>query len=166
MNDSVKEKIIEEAKRLEINSLYSFKGHFNASDSWGKRHYWLGIPATIGSTIAGASIFAEVSGCWAYIAGTAGVVAAILAGTSTFLDPNKQARLHNEAGATYKLIRDKARILHQIKCISDMPDTELTAELEKLVNEHNECGKKYPVIPPRAYNKAKKGIEAGEADYP
>ena len=31
-----------EAERLEEDTLYSSKGHFNAEDTWVRRNYWLG----------------------------------------------------------------------------------------------------------------------------
>ena len=36
-----------EAQRLEEDATYSSKGHFNAEDTWVKRNYWLGVPATV-----------------------------------------------------------------------------------------------------------------------
>lgn len=30
-----------EAERLEEDAIYSSKGHFNAEDTWVRRHYWL-----------------------------------------------------------------------------------------------------------------------------
>ncbi|MEE1894289.1 SLATT domain-containing protein [Pseudomonas otitidis] len=45
-----------EAERLEEDALYSSKGHFNAEDTWGRRNYWLGVPATAFGAIAGAAL--------------------------------------------------------------------------------------------------------------
>lgn len=46
-----------EAERLEEDALYSSKGHFNAEDTWVRRNYWLGVPATALGAIAGAALF-------------------------------------------------------------------------------------------------------------
>lgn len=53
-----------EAKRLEEDALYSSKGHFNAEDTWVRRNYWLGVPATALGAIAGAALFKSQPG-WA-----------------------------------------------------------------------------------------------------
>ena len=45
-----------EAERLEEDALYSSKGHFNAEDTWVRRNYWLGVPATALGAIAGAAL--------------------------------------------------------------------------------------------------------------
>jgi hypothetical protein len=46
-----------EAERIEGDATYSSKSHFNARGTWERRHYWLGIPATVLAAIAGASLF-------------------------------------------------------------------------------------------------------------
>jgi len=158
-------KIIEETKRLEQDALHSFKGHFNAADLWGKIHLLLGSITAVASTIAGASIFSKAGGNWIYLTGTLGLLAGVLAAILTFVDPNKKANIHRNAGADYKHMRDKSRIFYEIKCQSDSNDTELTQELEALRNQYNELAKEYPVIPDWAYKKAKEGIDQGEATY-
>ena len=45
-----------EAERLEEDTTYSSKGHFNAEDTWVRRNYWLGVPATILGAVAGATL--------------------------------------------------------------------------------------------------------------
>lgn len=45
-----------EAERVEEDATYSSKSHFNAEDTWVRRHYWLGIPATVLAAIAGATL--------------------------------------------------------------------------------------------------------------
>lgn len=45
-----------EAERLEEDALYSSKGHFNAEDTWVRRNYWLGVPATALGVIACAAL--------------------------------------------------------------------------------------------------------------
>ena len=45
-----------EAERIEEDATYSSKSHFNAEDTWVRRHYWLGIPSTILAAVAGATL--------------------------------------------------------------------------------------------------------------
>jgi hypothetical protein len=45
-----------EAERLEEDTLYSSKGHFNIEGTWVRRNYWLGVPATVLGAVAGATL--------------------------------------------------------------------------------------------------------------
>lgn len=39
--------LCKEAERIEEDSIHSAKGHFNTAAIWNRRHYWLGVPATL-----------------------------------------------------------------------------------------------------------------------
>ncbi len=52
-------KIIEEAKRIEHDALYSAKGHYEAAERWTRFHLTIGIPTAILSAIAGAAALAQ-----------------------------------------------------------------------------------------------------------
>jgi hypothetical protein len=74
-----------EAERLEEDTLYSSKGHFNAEDTWVRRNYWLGVPATVLGAVAGATLIKSQPE-WA-TAFT--LLASLLTGLMTFLKPNE-----------------------------------------------------------------------------
>ena len=75
-----------EAERLEEDALYSSKGHFNAEDTWVRRNYWLGVPATVLGAVAGATLIKSQPE-WA-TAFT--LLASLLTGLMTFLKPNER----------------------------------------------------------------------------
>lgn len=44
------------AERLGEHAIFSSKGHFNAADTWVRRNYWPGVPATVLWALAGATL--------------------------------------------------------------------------------------------------------------
>lgn len=165
MDGQLRDKIAEEAKRIEEDAVHSFKGHFNASSGWGSLHLWLGVPAAIFSTVAGATIFANAAAWWNVIAGALGVFAGAITAVATFIDPNKKAETHHKAGADYQQIRNDARLIHEVKVHSGCSDDYLIQQVEILRKRQTDCSKEYPVIPKWAYRQAKAGAASGEADY-
>ena len=163
--NNVIDRIVNEGRRLETDALYSYKGHFNAADNLDCWHYKLGISAAIGSVLASAALFAKLGGAWLYVGAVCGLLAAVIGGVSTFIDANKKANLHREAAGHYKYLRDRARVLCEIKCVAGLSESDLIIELENLQNDSADFSKTYPVIPKKAYEKAKAGIELGEANY-
>lgn len=165
MTAQLRDKIADEAKRIEEDAVHSFKGHFNASSGWEALHLWLGVPAAIFSTVAGATIFADAATWWNVIAGTLGVLAGAIMAVATFIDPNRKAEVHHKAGADYQQIRNDARLILEVKIHSGCSDDFLIQQVELLRKRQTDCAKDYPVIPTWAYRKAKAGVASGEADY-
>lgn len=163
--NALRQKIIAEAKRIEEDSILSFKGHFNAAVWWERTHLLLGCIAAGASTIAGASLLNAVTGNWIYIAGLLGLLAGIITAVSTFIGAHKKGYNHRLAGADYQDIRNRSRLLYEVKAFSKSSDDALIDELEKLREQQSKLSKEHPVIPPRAFKTARKGVGAGEARY-
>lgn len=160
--------IIIEAKRLEETTLFSMKGHHCAASGWSKRNLWLGLPIVIISAIAGATTFTQWSkDYWlvATIAGLLSIIVSVLAGINTFLNPNERQSAHLSAAHAFDKLNNDARLFWSIECWQGAPDETLTAKLRTLVEKKNELNANSPQIPDWAYNKAKAGIEAGEAIF-
>ena len=150
-----------EAERLEEDATYSSKGHFNAEDTWVKRNYLLGVPATALSAIAGASLIKSHPD-WAT---ALTLLASLLTGLMTFLKPNERAALHRAAAGQFLALRNQARFFREIDLLhrdrlSDLPD-----KLRTLSAARDELNQKSPSIPRRAFAAARKGIEEGEATH-
>ncbi len=150
-----------EAERLEEDTLYSSKGHFNAEDTWVRRNYWLGVPATILGAVAGATLIKSQPE-WA-TAFT--LLASLLTGLMTFLKPNERAALHRAAAGQFLSLRNEARFFREIELLQSDRLDELTERLKALSTARNELNLKSPSIPRRAFVAARKGIEEGEADH-
>jgi hypothetical protein len=164
MPDNI-DNIVNEAKRIEQDALFSFKGHFNAAARWDKVYLWVGCVIAGTSAIAGVIVFSDTERGWDIFAAFMALGSGILAALSTFLEPQKKANIFRKAGADYKYLRDRARVLHEIKAKSDITTEELVTEIEALQQESHQLSNDTPVIPKWAYLAARAGIESGEADY-
>lgn len=161
---TIKEKIMKEARRVEEDSLYSAKGHFIAASFWSNFHLWMGVPTAVLAVIAGASAFLEFAS-HNIVAGILAIIVTALATVTIFLNPNEKANSHQNAGNRYNSLRNKSRIFCDIYCYGENPDQELVKVLEELVKHRDELNQNSPQIPRWAYEKATKGVEEGEASY-
>lgn len=150
-----------EAERLEEDAIYSSKGHFNAEDTWVRRNYWLGVPATILGAVAGATLIKSQPE-WA-TAFT--LLASLLTGLMTFLKPNERAATHRAAAGQFLALRNEARFFREIELLQADRLDELPERLKSLSATRNELNLKSPSIPRRAFVAARKGIEEGEATH-
>jgi len=150
-----------EAERLEEDATYSSKGHFNAEDTWVRRNYWLGVPATVLGAIAGASLIKSYPE-WAT---AMTLLASLLTGLMTFLKPNERAALHRAAAGQFLALRNEARFFREIDLLQRDRLAELPDKLRALSAARNELNQKSPSIPRRAFVAARKGIEEGEATH-
>jgi len=159
-----KEEIIKEANRIEESALYSSKGHFSAASFWGNFHIWLGIPIVILAAIAGASFISKVDNN-NVIGGVISLIIAVMSAVVTFLNPNERRSAHFNAGNDYNSLQNKVRIFRTIECWEKESDHVLSERLKDFSDQKDKLNRASPQIPWWAYRKAKKGIEAGEAEY-
>jgi len=148
-----------EAERLEEDSTYSSKGHFNAADTWVRRHYFLGVPATILGAIAGATLIRsqpELATCLT-------LLASLLTGLMTFLKPNEQASMHRTAAGQFLALRKDLHFFREVELLDTKKLNEMPGKLKALLSSCNELNQKSPSIPRRAFVAARRGIEDGEA---
>ena len=152
--------IKEEARKLQICALYSSKGHFCAAGGWKALHYMFGIPLIALGVVAAL----EPSSTWSVLSG---IGVAILSGLITFLNPNSTSAAHFASGKLYDILYNRARQFTKLDCSDDsgLKDECLKEELSKLYERKYELDENSLKISQWAYNKAKRGIENGEADY-
>ena len=150
-----------EAERLEEDALYSSKGHFNAEDTWVRRNYWLGVPATVLGAVAGATLIKSQPE-WA---SAFTLLASLLTGLMTFLKPNERAAAHRAAAGQFLALRNDARFFREIELLQVDRLDEQIERLKALSATRNELNQKSPSIPRRAFVAARKGIEEGEAAH-
>jgi hypothetical protein len=158
-----REKIINEAKRIEEDSLYSAKGHFYAGQCWVNINLWLGGIAAVLSAIAGASALSQFD-YHNIVAGSLSIIVAGLTAIITFINPNERASVHQKAGNRYNALRNDTRIFYDIE-LSEIDDKKATEDLKKLNDRRNKLNLESHQIPKWAFEKARKGIEEGEAKY-
>lgn len=150
-----------ELQRVEEDCTYSGKAHFNASDRWGSYHLWLGVPAVLVTTLAGTTFLTDQPA----IAGGLSMLAAILTALVTFLKPSERALAHKSSGDQYLILRNDARVLRTVR-LNAVPDEAATiASLDEVVKRRNELNQVSPQFARRDFEKARKGIEEGEARH-
>jgi len=148
-----------EAQRIEEDATYSSKGHFNAEDRWLRRNYWLGVPSTLLSVIAGAALIKSHPD----LATGFTLFASLLTGLMTFLKPNERAALHRAAAGQYLALKNNVRFFREIELLKITQLDNLQKQLKVLSEIRNDLNLKSPSIPRRAFLDARKGIEEGEA---
>jgi hypothetical protein len=159
-----KEQIIIEAQRMEESTLYSYKGHFVASHFWSKFHLFIGVPMVIMSAVVGASALSQFD-TQKVIAGVLSIIITIFSGLMTFLNPNQKSSAHHGAASQYYSLQNNVRIFRTIDCPREESEQVLTEKLKYFSEQKDKLNDTYPQIPPWAYRVAKKGIEAGEAEF-
>lgn len=155
--------LVKEAERIGEDALYSSKGHFNAADSWRRLNYGLGIPAVTMSAVAGLSAFADFDKS-NVVAGILALLVAVLTAISTFLNPEEQAAAHHAAGSKFNSLKNRCR-LFATTSTARVSISDLARQLRELSDERDDLNESSPPIPGRAFRRARKGIEAGEASY-
>jgi hypothetical protein len=156
-----KKQIMMEAQRIEESCLFSSKGHFVASGMWSKFHLIIGIPVIVLSAVAGASFLSHHQ----VIASLISIGITVLSGLMTFLNPNQTANSHKNSGSQYYSLENKVRIFRTIDCWREESEQVLTEKLKYFSEQKDRLSETSPIIPHWAYWIAKKGIEAGEAEF-
>lgn len=160
-DDKIISALIKESERIEEDSIHSAKAHFNAGDTWKRRHYWLGIPATALGAGAGAAIVKDCP----ELAAILSLCATILTALVTFLKPTERASAHKTAGDQYLALRNDTRIFREIELLESEDICVKSDKLKALAQRRNELNQSGPEIPWRAFEKARQGINEGESQY-
>jgi hypothetical protein len=155
-------KMIEEAKRAAVDSLYSEKGHFAAATNLRRVHYWLGIPSAALAAAAASSFF---KGMQTAIPALLALTAAVLTTINTFINSSEKASQHHQAGVAYGTLRRKLRYFVQVESVGTSDETILSQKLLELINALGKLQAESPPIPIAAHKKAKEMIQQGTADY-
>lgn len=152
-----KEQLIDEAKRIEEDAIYSAKGHFYASGCWSKVHLWLGSAAAIVSAIAGTLALSN----YGIIGGILAMIVAVLTAISTFIAPQEKSSSHLKSGNKYNALRNDSRIFHNID-VNSTNTEKAHNDLKKLNARRNKLNTESPQIPRWAFKKGRDGIENGD----
>ncbi|UTP38176.1 SLATT domain-containing protein [Phenylobacterium sp. LH3H17] len=151
--------IRKELKRLEEDCIFSSKAHFNASRRWSHYHYWLGVPAVVLSAAAGTAFFKDLPD----LAGAMASTVAVLTALSTFLKPSDRSAAHKTSGDQYLTLRNDSRVFREIG-MSMACDTQAALEqMDGFSKRRNELNQGAYQFSRGDFEKARKGIEQGEA---
>lgn len=156
--------IIKEAKRIEENCLHTSKSHFVVAHLWTNFHLGIGIPTAVLAAIAGTVAFAS-SQHSNILAGVLSIIVCILSAVATFLNPKECSNAHLNAGNNYDSLLTSVRIFWTIDCRREDSADILADKLRDFSARRDQFNRDCPQPPKWAYKKAKKGIDAGEAEY-
>jgi hypothetical protein len=155
------EPLIREASRIEEDALFSGKGHFETASSWSKAHFWIGIPAAVLAALSGISVLKDAPEVAVVLAALVTGLTAVL----TFLNPQERANAHHTAGARFNSVRNDARVLREVELVQDQPPADALERLKSLSKARDELNLSSPQIPRRAFERARRSVEAGESSY-
>lgn len=150
-----------EADRLEWDSLYTMKGHFNAAMFWNIAHYSLGLAAVGFGALAGQQFVSDHN----VVASVITALSASLTAVITFLKPSEKAQPHHESGVFCSEIKRKARMFQNISAALETDARVLQQELNELVSSYHEHQRTAPPVPWIAYQITRSGVRKGEHTY-
>lgn len=159
--DDFAQALTRESHRIEEDTLYSAKGHFEAQGRWSKVYLWVGLPTAVIAGVAGVAALSSHTTISAALSIAVAAATAVL----TFLNPSEKATAHLVAGNKYNALRNNARIFREIELQSGATQQELAARIKELAAERDTFNRDSPAIPRWAFEAARKGIEAGEAKH-
>lgn len=150
-----------ELQRIEEDCIHSGKAHFNAGIRWSRYHYGLGIPSVVLSAVAGLAFVKD----YPETAGVMSGIVAILTSLITFLKPSERSVSHKHSGDQYLSLRNDARVFREIK-LPAMSDKQAAIDgLDEFTKRRNELNEASAQFSRKDFEKARQGIEAGEAAH-
>jgi hypothetical protein len=161
ISPDAKASVAKELHRLEEDSAHSGKAQYNAGDRWRVYQYWLGIPSTVLSVAAGLAFFKNDP----ILGATSSMAAAILTGLMTFLKPSERAAAHKSSGDQYLSLRNDSRVFREIKLIHVRDDQAAIDGLSELTKRRNELNASSLSVSRHDFERARKGIDKGEATH-
>ena len=158
---TIKNSIAIELQRIEEDCIHSGKAQFNAADRWSRYHYWLGIPSVALSAVAGAAFMKE----YGQVAAGLSAFITVLTALMTFLKPSERASAHKSTGDQYLALRNDARVFREIRLHHACDEQSAIDGLDEFTTRRNELNNASHPIARRDYEKARDGIDSGEATH-
>lgn len=158
------EDVAAQATVLAVDTLYSEKKNFAASQVLGIVHFLLGLIAAVIGGFAGFTGLSDLGASPNLVAWLA-LVAAVVTGLNTFLRLDQRRDAHHRHGSRYKDVRKQMRLFIHLDCNGDHPPEVLLVRLESFRSDLAAIDSEVGSIPKWAYWLAKWGIAKGESDY-
>ncbi len=159
--------LADQAEHLYVDASYSSRGHYEEAANFAKLSRFLGVPLAIvgGLAAAAAGASALLNDQRLVTAGLA-LASAVLTSVHGFFRPEENAEAHGAKAGRYKAIRDDALLFLKIDLVSGASEAELVGRLKAMRNEYKDLALLKPHrISRGAYERARAGIERGEASY-
>lgn len=153
------EEIINEARRLEEDILYSSKARFAMSNFWYYLHAIFGIIVIGGSILFGALSFANLN--WPININTLSLMVIVISMLQVFFNPFEQSRTNKNLGDEYNKLKQEIRLFYNIEVHKNASDENI-CKIKKFAEEKSSIDYKSSPILGWFYNRAKKSIEKEE----
>jgi hypothetical protein len=157
-DDGQRQAIADELRRLEEDATYASQSQFEASKFWRLWHWTLGIPAAVLAAVAGFTGLASVTG--RIPAAILALIAAVMGGLLTVVEPNKRGRQAQAAGVAYNEVRVGARQARSVYLPSAQIE-EGRRRLSGLTEQKNQVDRVAEPTNTYAFWRAKRNVEAG-----
>jgi hypothetical protein len=152
------------AMELREDTYLSAKGHFYEADRWDRYHLYFGIPSTILSVFAGATLLSGTEKL-EVIAGIFALAVSVIVALSTFLSPKERSINHHNAGTSYTVLSNHVRIFYQIETLlMEKSDIEIIDEFVNLATQRDELNKNSPRIPEQVLKKVEEIAKSDLSD--
>ena len=162
MNSNLIQSIVDECHRIEEDSLYSSKSHYNVSDRWDKFNLILGVPLGILTALSGLAAIKNSTIIVVFIS----ILATVLTSLNTSLNPSKRSALHKASANEYNKLKNDVRIFREIELIdNDFSDKELKEKIVYFSNRRSQLNSSSPNIPSWAYKKTQSDVKNGFTKY-
>jgi len=117
-----------EAKKLIVTATYAGQGHLEESTRWVWWDAWLGVPATLGTTLlaAGASVSALLD-AQPLVTATIALLATACSTVRVFFKTEDLTQSHGLKGNQYLSLRNEARIFKDLDLLAAVSAEELQA---------------------------------------
>ncbi len=155
------------AKKLIVSATYAGQGHLEESTRWAWWDAWLGVPATLGTTLlaAGASVSALLN-AQPFVTASIALLATACSTVRVFFKTEVLTQSHGLKGNQYLSLRNEARLFKDLDLLSTITIDELQARIKDLWQRYNALNELPPLRYSRnSYEVAKRNIAAGEQDY-
>lgn len=152
-----------ECSRIEEDSTYSYKSHYNASARWSRINLIIGLSSAICGAIAAAIVSIDELPKWipALLVSLASITTTVL----TFLKPSEKSDIHKNAASQYHQLRNQARSLREIDLPNIADVSVARKEVKSLESIRDQLNRSMPIPPTWAYNAAISEISRGAATY-
>lgn len=166
-DEKLRQALFTEARKLIVNTTYAGQGHLEESTRWTWWDSWLGVPATLGTTLlaAGASVSALLN-AQPLVTATIALLATACSTVRVFFKTEELTQSHGLKGNQYLSLRNEARLFKDLELLSTLSAEELQAHLKEMWQRYNALNELPPLRYSRkSYEAAKRNIAAGEQDY-
>jgi len=162
MNLQLISSVTAECHRIEEDSLFSSKSHFNVSDRWDKFNLILGVPLAILTALGGVAAIKSTTTVVVLFS----ISATVLSSLITSLNPSKRAALHKSSAIEYNILKNDVRIFREIELVTpQLTEKEIIERLHIFANRRNQLNSSSPNIPRWAYEKTQSDVNNGYTTY-